>query len=132
MNYILDTHVFLWSLFDTKKLSKDTTNIILNIENNIFISVITFFEIALKYNLSKIKLKNIIPEDLPSIAKKTGFDILELRPEVASSFYILPKIKHKDPFNRLIIWQSIQNKMTLISKDSEFEDYKKLGLKIIW
>ena len=95
MNYILDTHVFLWSLFETKKLSKNTTNIILNIENNIFISVITFFEISLKYNLSKIKLKNIIPEDLPSIAKKTGFDILDLRPEVASSFYRLPKIKHK-------------------------------------
>lgn len=44
----------------------------------------------------------------------------------------LPKLRHKDPFDRLIIWQAIRNKMPLISQDSSFQVYKKLGLKLIW
>jgi len=50
----------------------------------------------------------------------------------AATFYKLPKIGHKDPFDRLIIWQAIHNKMPLISKDKSFKDYKVSGLKLIW
>jgi len=132
MNYLIDTHVLLWILFDSKQLSTNVSNIILDNENNIFVSLITFFEIALKFNMGKISLKNVLPDELPLYAEKVGLEILNLNPTEVSSFYKLPKTNHKDPFDRLIIWQCIQNNFTLISKDDKFIEYKNQGLQVTW
>jgi PIN domain nuclease of toxin-antitoxin system len=132
MNYILDIHTFLWALFDHKQLSDNAASTILSPENTIYVSLISFWEIALKFNIGKLSLKNIVPEELPSYAEKAGFEILELTPAEVSSFYKLPVIKHKDPFDRLIIWQCIKNNMSIISKDKEIGEYTKYGLKIVW
>ena len=48
-----------------------------------------------------------------------------------ASFYHLPRITHKDPFDRMLIWQAIREKMVLISKDGKIEAYKDYGLKIL-
>ncbi len=61
MKYLIDTHVLLWSLFDTSKLSKKVYGILLDIENEIYVSNITFWEISLKYGIGKLSLKNILP-----------------------------------------------------------------------
>jgi PIN domain nuclease of toxin-antitoxin system len=132
MNYLLDTHVFLWSLFDHKQLSNNAASIILNPENIIYISLITFWEVALKFNIGKLSLNNVLPEDLPNYAEKAGFEILDITAQEVSTSYKLLKIKHKDPFDRLIIWQCIQNDIILISKDNEINEYKEFGLKILW
>jgi len=132
MKYLLDTHTFLWSLFSPENLSKDSLNLIEIPENEIFVSIITFWEISLKYNLGKLDLENVEPEELPDLAKQTGYDIFNLNEYDVSSFHKLPKHSHKDPFDRLLIWQSIQNNMTIISKDDNFDEYKSLGLKIFW
>ena len=70
--------------------------------------------------------------DLPELAEKAGFEILDITAGEVSSFYRLPRIKHKDPFDRLIIWQCIRNDITLLSKDAGLDDYKEHGLKITW
>ena len=132
MNYILDTHAFLWSIFSSKQLSKSVKEILLNDDNNIFISVVTFWEISLKYSTGKINLINTLPEYLPDIAKKSGFNILQINENDASSFYRLPKITHSDPFDRLLIWQSIRNNLIIITKDQSFKKYLEFGIKIIW
>ncbi len=132
MNYLLDTHVFLWSLFDHKLLSNKVSKIILNPENTIFVSIITFWEIALKFNIGKLTLTNVLPEELPLYAEKAGFEIREITPSEVSSFYKLPQVKHKDPFDRLIIWQCIQNNICLITKDTDITYYKDFGLNLIW
>ena len=132
MSYLLDTHAFLWSIFDSKKLSKIAANTFLDPENTIHVSLISFWEISIKYSLGKISLKNITPEELPSIALSSGIEIFNLNPSDVSSFYKLPKIHNKDPFDRLIIWQSIRNDFILISKDSKMKQYKNYGLKVIW
>jgi len=129
---IIDTHVFLWSLFDPKKLSKRSSEIISDIENTIYVSIISFWEISLKYNSGKIELNNIIPDDLPSYAENSGFEILNPDPSVVATFHRLPSGNHKDPFDRLIIRQSIKENITLISKDAEFADYNQFGLKTLW
>ena len=72
------------------------------------------------------------PEELPDFAVQMNLEILPITPTEASSFYKLPKRSHKDPFVRLIIWQAIQRKMTLVSKDRDFKAYHKLGLKTFW
>jgi PIN domain nuclease of toxin-antitoxin system len=132
MNYLLDTHAFLWAIFDHKQLSKRASSVILSTDNEIYVSLVTFWEIALKFNIGKISLRGVLPEELPHYAEKAGFEILGITPEEVSSFYKLPKIKHKDPFDRLIIWQCIQKDICMISKDNAISEYAQHGLKIIW
>lgn len=81
---------------------------------------------------AKLHLDNVTPDDFPEIVRQSGFTILQLADVEAAIFYRLPRVEHKDPFDRLIIWQSISRKLTLISQDRAFADYKKLGLKVTW
>jgi PIN domain nuclease of toxin-antitoxin system len=132
MNYLLDSHSFLWALFSPEKLSKSAAKEIKSPENEATVSVITFWEISLKYTLGKLELKGIGPEELPGAALEMGLSILGVGPSDAPSFHKLPRLVHKDPFDRFLIWQAIQQKMILISKDPEFKSYRKFGLKIHW
>ena len=132
MNLLIDTHTLLWSLFDHKNISKTVQECIVNPENAVYISVISFGEISLKYSIGKLSLNNVKPDELPYYAEKSGYEILGITPDEVSTFYKLPKLQHKDPFDRLIIWQCIKNNMTLITKDKELNDYIEYGLKIIW
>ncbi len=132
MKYLLDTHTLLWVLFDDEKLSETAKAAIKNPDNEIYASIVSYWEISLKYALGKLELVGITPEGLPKEAKKIDIETLEISEEEASTFYRLPKVKHKDPFDRLIIWQAINRNMTLISKDKPLEEYQKFGLKMLW
>jgi PIN domain nuclease of toxin-antitoxin system len=132
MNYLLDTHSFLWALFEDERLSRKVRETIKNPENEIYASIITYWEISLKYSIGKLKLHGITPKELPGQAKQVGIETLYLSEHQASTFHLLPKINHKDPFDRLITWQSISTDIILISKDEEIKKYKRHGLKILW
>ena len=132
MKYLLDTHTLLWVLFKDEELSEKARLAIQNSENEIFISVITFWEISLKYGIGKLELENITPEEIPDKSKEINIETIELTENEASTFFKLPKIKHKDPFDRLIIWQAINRNITLISKDKAMKAYKDFGLRILW
>jgi PIN domain nuclease of toxin-antitoxin system len=132
MRLLLDTHSLLWAIFDPKKLSEPARAAIKDQRNDVAVSVVSFWEISLKYALGKLELVGAKPEDLPETTETMGIDILQVSAYEAASFHKLPKLAHKDPFDRLIIWQAIQQRMHLISKDRSFEDYKASGLKIFW
>ena len=132
MNCLLDTHTFLWSVFDPGQLGAKARTILQEPDNVIYISVVSFWEISLKYAVGKLDLIHVTPESFPDIAMKMEFEILNLTPKEAATFYQLPRIGHKDPFDRLIIWQAINQKLPLISKDKQFNVYKKIGLKLVW
>ena len=132
MRFLLDTHSFLWAVFDPAKLSRSARSAIKDPANDVFVSVITFWEVSLKYGLGKIDLEGIGPEDLPRIAEEMGLEILYITSNEAATFHKLPRLAHRDPFDRLLIWQAIQQKMTLISRDRSFKEYKEYGLKIYW
>ena len=68
MKGLMDTHCFIWTLLDTKKLSKRAISFIENTENEIFVSAITFWEISLKFSLGKVEINGLVPEDLPELA----------------------------------------------------------------
>ena len=103
MKILLDTHHLLWSLFESHKIYKKEREIILNPSSIIFVSLISLWEINLKYSLGKLEMIDCFPEEIPYYIDKSGFKILPLKIEEVSSFYKLPKL-HKDPFDRLIIW----------------------------
>lgn len=132
MKYLLDTHTLLWVLFDDEKLSEKARDIIENSDNEIYVSTITYWEISLKYAIGKLELENITPEELPNKAKEINIETLEITEDEAATFYKLPIIKHKDPFDRLLIWQAINRNITLISKDEVMKEYQKFGLKNLW
>jgi len=132
MNLLLDTHGFLWALFTPEKLSRKAIHEIKSSENDVAVSVVTFWEISLKYGLGKLEMTGVTPEELPDFARQMDLTILGITPDEASSFHNLPKLSHKDPFDRIIIWQAIQRKMILISKDRNFKAYHKFGLRTLW
>ena len=132
MNYLLDTHTFLWSAFSPSKLSTKARNEIRSAENQVCVSIISFWEISLKYTLGKIELTDCTPSDMPEVATKMGIEIIQLGAQETASFYQFPKVSHKDPFDRMIIWQAIQQQRTLISKDANFPEYRQFGLKVLW
>ena len=131
MNYLLDTHTFLWSAFSPDKLSAKARNEIRSAENQVYISIFSFWEISLKCTLGKIELTDCSPSDMPEIASQMGIEIIQLDALETASFYQLPKVAHKDPFDRMIIWQAIKQELVLISKDADFPDYRQFGLKVL-
>jgi len=133
MNYLLDTHTFIWTISYPNKLSKIVREIITNHDNNIYVSVISFWEIALKVCIKKFSFGGIIIKELPKYAQEMDFHIMDLKVQESCTFADLPLMdNHKDPFDRMIIWQAITRNMQLISKDGLFEQYRKFNLQIIW
>jgi PIN domain nuclease of toxin-antitoxin system len=132
MKYIIDTHIFLWLLFEPEKIDKTKLEILENPENSIYITSINFWEISLKFALGKLELNGLKPDDLPDCAFKMGLKILDIDSKNMASFHQLKRVeKHKDPFDRLIIWYCISNDFILVSKDGKFSEYSLLGLKVI-
>jgi len=81
----------------------------------------------------KISNENIDIRDFPKYAKNMGFNILDMQEHETITFHQLPlKVKHKDPFDRMLIWQAITKNMIMVSKDDLFGQYKEDGLKVIW
>ena len=126
--YLIDTHILLWSLFKPEKLCNKIKNVLENNDLEKYVCSISFWEISLKFSLGKLELINTEPDEIYTQTMKSGFYISEISPEEYSTSYKLPFIaKHKDPFDRILIWHSIINKMTVISADNRFSEYKKSG-----
>lgn len=131
MNILLDSHILIWTLLQPSKLTSKQKEIILNPENSIFVSSISIWEISLKYSIGKLSLGKTTPEDILTASEESGFNLIDLEGNVASTFHNLPNIKHKDPFDRMLIWQCIQKKYHLMTNDKDFSAYKEFGLKIV-
>lgn len=132
MKCLLDTHALLWSLFEPQNLSSRVRGLLLDENNDILVSPVVFWEISLKYSKGKLELEGVTPGELPEYVANSGFDILPLAPSDAATFHALPKTAHKDPFDRMLVWQAIRNGLTLISKDKGIRAYEAHGLRVIW
>ena len=133
MRYLLDTHALLWMVFEPEKLGPRAAACLNNPDTDVLVSVVSLWEISLKYATGKLHLTGVIPDDFPALVRQSGLDILAIADTDAATFHHLPRMEqHKDPFDRLIIWQAISRKMALISGDCSFGAYRKLGLKVIW
>jgi len=130
MTYLLDTHYMLWAIADSKRLSKKVKTIITHPSNQIIISTVSFWEVSLKSSLGKLEISGFTPEDLPEICLQIGFDIKTLSPEDSITYHRLKATYHKDPFDRMLIWQAIQNAYTFISEDEQVKKYKSEGLRV--
>ncbi len=133
MTYLLDTHTFIWSFLDTHKLSKGVLEILEDSKNTIYVNTISFWELAIKEQLGKISFNNIDIRHFPNIVEQLGFQIQTNSAYDFVTYKELPHFaEHKDPFDKMLIHTAIRNNLILLSKDSQFEQYKEFGLQIFW
>jgi PIN domain nuclease of toxin-antitoxin system len=132
MKYLLDTHVFLWSISAPKELTKKVVSIIKNSENEIYVSSVSLWEIAIKTRLKKLEIKGLEIEELLDVIEKMDYQLMSMTPEDSIEYANLGEDTHKDPFDRMLIVQSISRNMVMISKDSQFGKFVKYGLKLLW
>ena len=131
MSYLVDTHILLWSFLETDKLSETIKSILLDDNNKIYYSPISLWEISIKYGLNKISLNNGTPDDFFDELDKSFYDCKSINPIDLITNYKLP-LYHKDPFDRFLIWQTIQNNLILLSSDKKMALYVKEGLRVIY
>lgn len=124
MNYLLDTHVFLWTIGDFSHLKPKVAAEIRNTRNAIFVSAVSAVEIAIKAGLGKLEA----PDDLEDEIGLRGFSKLPLKYSHGAGLRILPQ-HHQDPFDRMLIAQAIQEKLTIITHDQKFKSY---SVDILW
>ena len=119
-------------MIDTNKLSKRVLKI-LQESDNLFVSAVSFWEIAIKYGKGKLFLNNFQIQDIPDYCKKLGIRQISLTPDEAINYSNLPLCEeHKDPFDRMLVYQCIKGGYTLLSRDDKMKFYKKDGLKCVW
>jgi len=128
MRILLDTHAFLWSVMDDSKLSDRARSIFLDADNELLISAVIGFEIAIKYTLGKLELAEP-PRDF--IENRIRNNALTPLPISLSHTYRLSHLPlhHRDPFDRLLISQALEEDIPLLSADSAFRLY---DVEIIW
>jgi PIN domain nuclease of toxin-antitoxin system len=127
MEYLLDTHAFLWFVNGSIELSPKAKDIIQNLENTMYLSIASFWEIAIKLNIGKLAI-NTTFDELKQAADKNNFRNLPIKYEDTRLLTTL-ELFHKDPFDRILIAQAMQNNLTIITKDAFFKEYP---LTIIW
>lgn len=132
MNCLLDTHAFLWAVFAPEKLSRRTRAAIADAGNAIHLSSVTFWDISLKFGLGKLTLEACTPESLVAIAREMGLTLIAPDAEEATGFHHLPRVPHRDPFDRMLVWQAVQRKLVLITKDAALPADAAAGLKVLW
>lgn len=121
MRILLDTHILLWWLKDDRRLSDAAVKIIGNAANDIFMSTVNAWEIAIKKSLGRIQID--MNEFLESI-KNSGIGVLNITVNHACQISNLPD-HHKDPFDRMLIAQSIVEPMRLLTHDDTLIPYGK-------
>ena len=131
LKLLLDTHTLLWAIGKTSELSKNVIHEIENINNEILVSAVSLWEIALKHSIGKLIIDFDVSK-IPEYCEKMGFELIPLNPLEALYSFRLSAKNHKDPFDRMLIYQCITNDYTLVSRDTKIEVYKKDGLKYIW
>ena len=133
MNCLLDTSTLIWALTDRERLSFAARDFIFDSDVLKHVSVISFYEIAIKISIGKLKLHGIPAGDLPRIVYDLGVEMIVLEPFETISLSKLPlKDNHRDPFDRMLICQAIRRNLTLIGNDKKFAQYREHGLSLIW
>jgi len=122
MKYLLDTCVLLWALSGNKDKIRPYIDIISDEHNYVAISVVSYWEIAIKKSLGKLES----PDDLISVVEETGFSWINLDVKHIQELEKLPSI-HSDPFDRLLIAQAKSDGFMLLTSDQHILRYFKAG-----
>lgn len=128
MRILLDTHLLLWAMAASRKLPKEARTYLLDKGNEVYYSAASLWEIAIKRGLSRDDFQ-IDLRELITALHDSGLIELPISAAHAASVVDLPPI-HKDPFDRLLVAQSIAEPLTLLTNDAVLADYWD-GVKVV-
>ncbi len=128
MRYLLDTHALLWLITENPKLTKKVKQIYFDGENEIFLSMGSIWELAIKSSLEKISLEQSLEAFISEHVTGNNIEILEIKRPHVLRVEQLP-FHHRDPFDRLIISQALEDNLLILGTDKTFDLY---GIKRIW
>ena len=122
MRLLLDTHTFLWFVNDNPKLSGHLKDLIEDTNNVSYLSMASLWEMSIKFNLGKLILNPNYEEFVEREVTTSTIQLLDIELEHLRVNSTLP-FHHRDPFDRLIIAQSIVEEIPIVSVDSAFNKY---------
>jgi PIN domain nuclease of toxin-antitoxin system len=125
MKLILDTHIFLWLISEDRRLAENKAQVISNPENEVFLSVISVWECAIKYQIGKLQFPQSPEIYLPKQRSKHLIKSLDVCENTIKQLIKLPMI-HKDPFDRLIVSQALEWDLSIMTEDSAILSYPHL------
>ena len=122
MKLLLDTHVLLWAVSEPDQLTAAARDALEDGTNDIFVSVVTAWEIAIKQSLGKLELSKPAEQWLPEVLRRTGFELAEVGLAAALRVRTLPW-HHRDPFDRLLVAHAAEDGYTVVTRDSALDEY---------
>lgn len=129
MRLLLDTHAFLWWVFADPKLSRRArTAIGHDVENQVFVSAASAWEIATKHRIGKLADAAVVAGDVAGTIAEEGFNELSVSVRHAERAGSLVG-HHQDPFDRMLIAQAMLDDLALVSNERAFDVY---GVKRLW
>ena len=114
MNLLLDTHALLWVVEDSPRLGRHAASAILDGRNQIWISAVSAWEIAIKHSLGKLPMDEPPERILPREIERNGFATVPVSFAHGLALARLP-LHHRDPFDRLLIAQAVAENLVLVS-----------------
>jgi len=120
--FLLDTHTFIWWVEDSPRLSSKAKNLIADIRNECYLSLVSSWEMAIKSSLGKLQFTLSVADYIPQHMAENDFKQLPISFRHVSKVENLP-LHHRDPFDRLLAVQAMTEKMTIISVDPAFDLY---------
>lgn len=121
MELLLDTHVLIWFITNDKKLQTNFKKLIENKENKCFVSIVSYWEMSIKYALARLEL-GVDLKRIFEIIDETGLDPLPISVKHII-FNSRLEFHHRDPFDRLLIAQAQAEQLTILTKDEHFAKY---------
>lgn len=118
MNIIIDTHIFLWALSDPSRIGDTKRMELEDLSNTIYVSAVSIAELMIKASIGKLK----IDFDPVAMAKESGFMLLDFSSEAALLLKDMP-FHHRDPFDRMLIAQSITDNYPIMTEDPKIALY---------
>jgi PIN domain nuclease of toxin-antitoxin system len=128
MNYLLDTHTFLWFINEDESLSGTAKVLVEDSKNTAHLSIASLWEIAIKVSVGKLEIPSPFLGFMLRQLHDNNITLLEIRPEHTGIVATLP-FHHRDPFDRIIIAQAVVEKLPIIGKDEIFKAY---GVELLW
>jgi len=121
MRFLIDTHILLWYLEGDKALSAERRELIEDLSNEVFISIASLWEMAIKVSLNKLTYSYLLNEIINNLESHNIY-ILPISPEHAVEVSTLP-FHHRDPFDRMIVAQSRIEDLPVVTNDKAFFAY---------
>ncbi|MFQ5345782.1 MAG: type II toxin-antitoxin system VapC family toxin [Mariprofundus sp.] len=128
MRLLLDTHTFIWAATLDDRLSPNARDLLLDSDNELFLSTASIWEMAIKSSIGKLILQQPIEQIINEQIQINGLQILNIESTHALAVASLPW-HHCDPFDRLLIGQSKLESMTILGCDGVMDAY---GVKRMW